>query len=655
MIGKLYSNSTISIYQPSDEVCLFTKKVGEDYIIGDDILTRPWTHLNDLSVIDRENRDNRTFNALVDESVEDPNEAWKWRGTRSTARKKAIAMHAQLTANYIVPMFSAQNEFDDEDLEMADVMRTIVEWMIENSNYKSSFLLTVMGMLTSPVTYLGADYAHVMQKIKDRNQDGSLNLKEIVDEVLSGFQAPVYGPSEILITNAFQQNIQRQRGIIKKRYIEYSEAAAKYGEHPNWDSVKPGVRNVFNSEDGLFYEIYDRDHATMVEEATVLYRRDDTEVCFLNGIYFGDIDNVDANPIRHRDNMNAPKYDVVPFGYHRINSHFFYFKSMMFELGWDDQLIDAQYELIMNRSLLDVNAPIAVSGSDQIDTQLIFPSSVIAFQNPETKIQKLLPDSNMSGALGAMHEVERSMAEGSLSDVQQGGLPPTSTKATAISESATNAKILLSAVGKSMGISVAEYGRLMADIAINHITPPQVEELLGSGGAKLKYRKFTIEHKADNGKRMNKRIRFDEGLIGNELSPEEIDRANIELFEEAGGMNDEKSAIIVANPEIFAKLRYLVRVDPAEMFEKNEEYTKALMSQLYTQLANDPYVDRKGLVHRLLFAYFRGSGDDLMAKNVPSVLGPQDGLDAPQTDMGAQATQRAISTGLRPTGAVPGV
>lgn len=634
---------------------LFTKGVRDDCQIGDDILNRPWTYLNDLSVIERENRDQRTFNALVDETSEDPNEAWKWRGTRSTARKKAIAMHAQLTANYIIPMFSAQNDMDEEDLEMGDVMRTVIEWMIENSNYKSSFLLTIMGTLTSPVTFLGADYARVMQTIKDRSEDGMLSTKEIVDEVLSGFQAPVYGPSEVLITNAFQQNIQRQRGIIKSRYIEYAEAEAKYGEHENWPLVKPGVRNVLNDEDGLFYEIYDDDHATMIKEDTALYRRDDTEVCFLNGIYFGDMADVDANPIRHRDNMGAPKYNVVPFGYHRINSHFFYSKSMMFELGWDDQLIDAQYELIMNRSLLDVNAPIVVSGEDQVDTQLVFPSAVIAFANEKTEVKKLLPDSNMSNALSAMHEVERSMAEGSLSDVQQGGLPATGTKATAISESAMNAKILFSAVGKSIGISVAEYGRLMADIGINHVTPPEVEELLGTGGAKLKYRKFVIEHKAQNGKHMSKRVQFDESLIGQELSQKEIDRLNIRLFEQAGGPDNERSSLIVANPEVFARLKYLVRVDPAEMFEKNEEYTKALMSQLYGQLRQDPLVDSKGLVHRLLYAYFRGNADDLMAKNVDSVLGAQPGQQGPQTAMGAQAEQKAISTGMRTPGDLAGV
>ena len=33
------------------------------------------------------------------------------------ARKKALAMHAHLAANYIIPMVGAQNDEDEEDLE----------------------------------------------------------------------------------------------------------------------------------------------------------------------------------------------------------------------------------------------------------------------------------------------------------------------------------------------------------------------------------------------------------------------------------------------------------------------------------------------------------------------------------------------------------
>jgi len=189
MIGENYKKGdSLSSYQPSKEICDFTECVRDDFAIGDEILNKSWVELNDMSVIDRMNRDQRTANAFVDESIQDPATAWQFRGTRSKARNKLIAMHAQITASYIIPMFMAQNEDDEEDRDFSDVMRDIIEWMVDNSSYKSSFLMTTMGMLVNPVTYMGAEYAEVFQKIKVKTDEG-YSTKEIIDEVLSGFEA----------------------------------------------------------------------------------------------------------------------------------------------------------------------------------------------------------------------------------------------------------------------------------------------------------------------------------------------------------------------------------------------------------------------------------------------------------------------------------
>ena len=79
------------------------------------------------------------FNAFVDTSIEDEDEAWKWRGTRSKARNKAVAMHTQLTAGYLFPSFVAQNDDDEEDRDFSEMMDNCVEWLGTNptSNYKS--------------------------------------------------------------------------------------------------------------------------------------------------------------------------------------------------------------------------------------------------------------------------------------------------------------------------------------------------------------------------------------------------------------------------------------------------------------------------------------------------------------------------------------
>lgn len=644
MIEQISRKKSISSYQPSADVSEATSIIKKDYAQGHEILTRSWVELNNRSVLDDRDRGQRTFNAFVDESIEDPATAWQWRGRRSKARNKAIQMHAYMTANYIIPSFMAQNENDEEDRDFSDAMQDVVEWMVYNSNYRDSFLKVSMGMLVNPVTYMSAEYSEVYQKIKEKTDDGIVE-KEVLDEVFSGFNAPIYSADQVLISNAYEQNIQRQRFIIKRRYIDYSEAESKYGEHENFGYVSPGVKAIY-AEDGMFYDVKDDDHPNLVEEAIYINRRDDTEIPFLNGIYMGTA-NVNENRIKHRDNRGVPKYNVIPFGYQRINEHFFYFKSLMNAQYWDDQLLDEQYRLGMNRAFLDTNMPVAVTGVDNPDiSNLVFPSAVAAFANPEAKVTPLLPQANLGNLFNAMQITENSMEEASLSSTAGGQLPDTGTKATAISVAQKNAETILKGVGANLAIAITQYGSLMADIAINHITSPQVDEILG-GDLRLKYKTLTLQEKTVDGKQMAKILRFDESLLGVDMSEEEKNERALELLKETGYPKQTK-AIYLINPLLFSRLKYLSRIEPAKMFPQSEEYRQAVLSQIYAQFQQNPFVSLESLTRKTLYAFFKGETEDIMLDEdeIKEKQEAEQAAQAPQTVMGQQAVNSATASPL---------
>lgn len=644
MLETIYDkpSTPISHYQPSADVLTFTNYVKRDFAHGNELLHKNWTELNNRSVVEDENRNKRTFNAFVDESVEDPDTAWQWRGTRSKARNQAIAMHAHLTSGYLVPQFMAQNDADEEDRDFSNLMKDTVEWMIENSNHKESFLQAAMGMLINPVTYFEVDFAYIYQRIKERTEEG-IAMTEIIDEELSGYQTSVYGPTEILINNAYEPNIQRQRCLIKRRYIDYTEAQAKYGSHENWMYVTPGVKSIYSEDDGLFYDLKDDDHPTMVEEAIYLNRRDDTEVPFVNGIYFGEND-IDANPVRHRDNRNAPKYNVVAYGYQRISEHFFWYKSLMAAQYWDNQLLDAQYQIGMNRAFLEANMPVAISGTDQVDSSVIFPSSVVAFEDPNTKVQPLLPQANLSAIFTGMDKVEQSMEEASVNSVTSGNLPQASQKATSVAIANQNAQTMLNGVGKSLAHSTVQLGDLMKDVAIQHLVTPQVDEL-GSDKMKLKYKTLTLQNKVVNGREVSKVIRFDESFLGEEMSEDEKRDMSLKLLKESGYPNIKKH-IYRANPYLFSRFRYLAKIVPEKMFPENEEYMQAIMSQIYAQFADNPYIELEALTRKTLYATFRGETEELMKKESDMEAPPQIGGKPQQTAFGQQAQNTATSNGI---------
>jgi len=636
MTGYLDKSTSISGFQPSQEIADFTGYVKKAYAEGERILNTPWLELNNRSIIDDENRGQLMFNAFVDIEAEDPREEWKWRGTRSMARNKGIAMHAQLTGNYLLPIFMAQNENDEIDRDFSEVMRDIIEWMAlpTNSNYQSSFLQIVFGIITNPVTFMGADFYEVLQSIKAKKEDGGYELKGMIDEVLSGFRAPIWSSSQVLITNAYERNIQKQKCLIKRRWVEKDELEARWGEHSHWDYVQSGVRSIYNEENGVFYDVKDLDHPNLVAEEIYLERRDDTEVVFLGGVYMGE-ENLN-NPIRHRDYRGAPKYNVVPFGYYHISDHFFYYKSMMNALGWDNMLYDALSEVVMNRALLETEMPIAISGTDKVDSDVIFPNAVVAMEDPAARITPLLPVSNMVAGFNALRETEKSMTEASVNPTIAGQLPEASQKAYSVAQAQANARKLISGVGKSLAESVVQYGDLMKDIALNNITVPQVEELVG-GVMKLKYRSFLLEKQINGGGVFNRSIRFDESLIGRKMTEQERKEKSLKLLNESG-WPDKKDAIYLVNPELFAKFRYLSRVDIEEMFVKNQEYWQPVLLNLKTALMNDPYTDQEGLTRKVMYAFFQSEGEELM-KEAPPETAPLSSV--PGKDQFGQIVQGA--------------
>ena len=92
-----------------------------------------------------------------------------------------------------------------------------------------------------------------------------------------------------------------------------------------------------------------------------------------------------------------------------------------------------------------------------------------------------------------------------------------------------------------------------------------------------------------------------------------------------------------------------MRVDPEELFQKNDEYHQALMANLYGQLRADPLVDPEALVRMYLYAYFKSEGEELIAKNmdqVSQVLGQPQPMQPAPSPMGQMAQGKALSTGM---------
>lgn len=648
MIGTLSEKSEddkLSSYNPSTEVKELTLKIKEDYQIGYNILHRPFVEFNDMSLKERMDVDQKAWNGYIQAKTDDPDEGWRWNGIRPITRNKILLTAAHLTAGMMYPGVFAQNDQDEEDQTAAEFMRDLIEWNIKHSEYELSFLYGVFAILINPVGYLHIDFTEALQNIKIRQQNGKISPGEVRDEILSGLQIHNVPADEILIANAYEYYLQRQRFIIRRKFIDKDEAEAKHGKHPNWQYVKVGVKAIYNESDGMFYEQSDQENPSMVEEAIYYNRREDLEVPYVNGIYMGDTD-VNANPMKHRDNKNRPKYNYVKFGAEPIDEKRFYFyKSLAAKLANEQEVADQMWRMAMDGTFLGVMSPLAVIGGQGLDSDIMFPGSITNFPK-DTKVERLADANSVGAAWGALDRIEKSMTESS-QDPQRAGIETAGAK-TAYEASLLerNAQINLRTLGRMLVKMVAEAGDLMIDCILKYQTIGEMSEILPGGQTKMKYMTFLLADQPEGAKNITKKIVFDNELIGKKMTEEQVMEASYDALEEQGGL-DADTKIAKVNPILFSKMKFMITIDPEEWIPKNERIERLMKLEVYDRAKDNPFADQEAISRDFLFRpLMKGEADKYMLKDKEAIAqnmtamagGKKPSTSAPATEPGMTDT-----------------
>jgi len=623
-----------SAYQPSQEVAELTAKIKQDYNIGYNNLHKPYEEFSHRSVIEEMSAGQRIFNSYIPPRSEDPDESWRAQTVRPLNRNKMISIAAHVTANLIYPTIFAQNDKDEEDAQAARVMEDIVEWVTERADYDRVFLFAVISMLSNPIAI--ADVSYVKAVIKARQMTGEgATTKEVLDELNSGIKIGLVPADELLIANVREFHIQKQRFLIRRRYIDYDEAKSLYGEHENFEYVTPGVKSVYSSSDGAFYDLKDDDNPTLVEEAVYYNRREDLEIPFINGIYHGK-KKIEDNTMKHRRTVllpdgevaTIPVYKFAKSGYEPIDEmRFFYYKSAASKLGPDQDLVDTLYNMVIDGTFLSVMPPVNVFGSEEQDASVVYPGAVNYF-GKESKAEVMNLGQNVNVGMNTLNMVERSMSQSSQDDTRVGMSAPGSQTAFEISRMEQNAAIQLGLFGKMIGFFVKDLANLIVDDIVMHLTIAQMNEVIG-GEVRMKYNTFLIQEKSEGGKKLKKRIQFTDEIMG------EVDVAKKQL--ELLKKEKDNERILLVNPYEFARLRFLIQVDASAKIGKTPYGQKALNLEAYDRMISNPIIDQQAVTRDFLVETFaEGETEKYMAKAPMPGMAPAAPQGAPTGPVGAE-------------------
>ncbi|MEK7669667.1 MAG: hypothetical protein AAB330_00350, partial [Bacteroidota bacterium] len=551
----------------------------------------------------------------------DPDRKWRYHGIRPITRNKLLTIAAHMTAAFLYPKVFAQNDADEEDKMAQKVMADLMMWNAKNSDYESAMLFGIIGALKNPAVIIKVEFAEAISEVKRRLSDGSVEKVKVLDEVLSGFKTHLVPCDELLIENFYQYDIQRQRFLIRRRFIGYEEAKSFYGSHGNFKFVKPGVRTFYSEENGRFYDQVDDElKGTLVEEATYYNRQEDLEVPFLNGIYHGET-SVEANPMKHRRLAMTPKGEIIsvpiyPFakgGFEPIDERrFFYYMSAASKFAHEQAMINTLYRMVLDGTMLSIMKPLITSGAGKLDSGLIIPGAQYEL-GPGASVQPFELGPNLGAGWQAVQKLDDSISESSQSPLRA-GIPEKGEKtAFEIRRLEENARTQLGIPGRMIGEVVVQVGHLMIDVILQHETVADVEEILG-GETKLKYRSFVLPESTDEGKKVTKRIVFTDKFLGKTFTEKDIEDYSYALAEREGGPNADLR-IYEVNPELFRRRRFLLSVEADQMLPKSEVLERALKMEAYAQMANDPYFDPI-TVRRdfLLEPFVKGEADRYLRK-----------------------------------------
>ncbi len=566
--------NALSAYQPSNDVLEMTQKVRRAYEDGWETQNRPFAELNNRSPLQRADEDQMAWLSWTPEPYEGEDD-WRWNGVRPITRNRVISTAAHLTSQLLVPQAFAQNDFQEEDRAAANVMRDMIEYNIKRSNYTTAFLFGVISGLVNPVSYFKVDYSMGWQDIWE---DG--NLKKVVDDVYSGFQHSLVPIEDVLISNPYEFEFQKQDWIIEKEYISYGQAQAECGDHPNFIHVEAG-KKVLLHDDGMFYDVEDEEE-DLVEKVVYKCRRSDEEVKFLGGIYMGN-ENVDYNPLIHRTNKNKPKYNLVKYGYEPIDEmKFYYYKSLVAKMSNDQEAADRQWQMYFDASFLNTFPPTITMGAGKIDRSVITPA--MNTDLPENAKIEPLNVGNPNVALQALREAERSLTESSqdpqASGIQQG--PQKTARESILLE--RNAETQLGLAAKMIGVMVTDIGGLLVDDIIRYQTIGELSEITGE----MTYQTFILDGKIKGGKEKSSYIKFTDRFAGREMSKEERMKEELKLFENA----EDEQDIYEVNPYAFARMDYLITIDAEEALKRNDAFERAFKLETYDRAIANPLVQQ---------------------------------------------------------------
>lgn len=672
-----------SAYQPPEPLMKLFARCQADYGIAWQLQQRPFDEFDGCSLLTRANLDQQTFGAFVGAEWVAPAKRWRWRGRKNTSRNKIIGVLSQIIAGILVPTVFATDEQNNESKDCATCMRILVQEHLRRADYDQKFMFMVLGALVNPATFVEIQYVQKMQNVKVQLANGTIEIQQAVDDLMSGLALNIVPIDELLLGDFFTFHMQQQPYLVRIRRISYDVARGIYagryfdkdpgppsedkkitrpanysGEREDgmidrFDYVEAGKTRVFMAtQEGqtLFDVEWTEADQNMVQEATFYYRGEDMQVTWVGGVFMGNFDPekpdevYNSNPFKHRRmtqvGMSWGSMPVYPFaksGYEPLdpNMRFAYYKSAAFKEFWDDATLNMAERLMVDGMHLDVMKPILISGISKYDSNVIAPGAVASLPK-DAVVAPYSLGPNIAAAMNVLAKQSKDLEDSTIADVLRGQpLGGTQQTATATMQAVVNAKKMMSVVAGMTASLVKDVGELSIDCIIMNTTVGELnEEIPGALG--MKFQTFLARGK-EKGRNVSHKIVFTDRYMGRKITQKQKEEREWQLWEMGGGDEKDATKISEVNPYQFARRGYSCFVDVDEMLDMSvgaKQMRKDKALAVLTSPLVAPWTDQQNVVDDFAIDEYGGNDPDRYKKK----MGPNDMMQM----MGMQGPQNTV-------------
>ena len=619
----------VSSYIPSDDDRQVLNMVIDHYARGINLLNKPRKEFDDLSVIQASKVFQLRFNTYVPNDGRgyegDPNN-WRSKAIKPVQRNKVVSIAAHATARQIFPKIFATDKMNSQQNGASRVMELLMENAGNNSRYDKTFFKAVLNSLVNVSSIVYSEYANVYQNFKtEKDDNGKYKIEKKINETYSGFQDEIMLPEELLIENFYEEDIQKQGYLIKRKILSYSQAQIKYTDKPNFKYVRPGMQ-CLGSQDGYYYRYDDELQAVGVEEVIYWNKSLDVRLVVLNGILV--TDNDEPNP--RCDKM----YPLSKLGYEMFgNTNCFYYKSLIYKMDKVADIVNTLYRILIDGTLLSVMPPVAITGSDNtVDATVLSPGTVTTFSSADTKASTVGPTPNLNAAFTMLGKVEESIDQSSSTPLQQGIASGGTQTAYEISKLEANAGTVLGLYTKMISDFVLQYGELKKNDILQFQTVADINAIVDNN--ELVYSTFIVNTETGTSK-----IDFN-SEYPDEMSEDESMSASYDILEK----EKNEVSLYKVNPKIFASLKYKCVVKPDIMQPRSEELERALKLDIYREAIQNPNIDSIKVTEDFLFGAYKDikNPKDYLKTQQMEMMDPNSTGQAPQAGNNMQKEQQDI-------------